>query len=253
MISISLNMAAKTFGLHQNNSDSLPSCQPKQASAVIIVKFTQAAECEYLSNSPHQSSQCNCSPTAVLHTEDVVRLPKTYFSLAKTGNFPVISKPLIFYQYLIQWVRSVFLFVFWVRFREIRFEIEIELLRICKQVQSLNILPLFSFLFFFCMNTCVRWCDHEVALMQQFLRREDQHHYQMHVSSMDLTYFIWANPFEKARCAIIANKNKTWTWFMVDLERNLPWICLGAQLQPMLIPTVIHKGIQQEHSPTEYM
>lgn len=115
----------------------------------------------------------------------------------------------------------------------------------------MDLLPLF--LFFFCMNKCLRWCDHEVALVQQFLRSEDQHHYQMHVSSMDLTYFIWASPFEKACCAIrgvgVVGWGGTWTWFMVELKGNLPWICLWAQLQPMLIPTAIHNGSKQNTVP----
>ncbi len=50
----------------------------------------------------NRSSQCNCSPIAVLHTEDVVRLPKTCFSLVETGSSLVISKPLIFYKYWMQ-------------------------------------------------------------------------------------------------------------------------------------------------------
>lgn len=120
-----------------------------------------------------------------------------------------------------------FFFFFWVRFNEIRFEIEIELLRICKQAHSLTALPLFLFLFFFCMNTCVRGCDHEVALVQQFLRCEDQQYYQMDVSSMDLTYFIWANPFEKASCAHQSKKKKT-------TKKNMSLIHGGPQRESIL-------------------
>lgn len=88
----------------------------------------------------NRSSQCNCSPIAVLHTEDVVRLPKTCFSLVETGSSLVISKPLIFYKYE---CRSEI--CFWVGFSENHFEIGKELLCICEQALSLNLLPLFFF------------------------------------------------------------------------------------------------------------
>lgn len=142
----------------------------------------------------NRSSQCNCSPIAVLHTEDVVRLPKTCFSLVETGSSLVISKPLIFYKY---WMQEWDMFLSRIQWESL-WDWKRAVMYLRTSTFSEFTALVLVLVLFFCMNTYIRWCDHAVALVQQFLAWGS--------TSSDacilLTYFIWANPFEKACCGI---------------------------------------------------
>ncbi len=182
----------------------------------------------------NRSSQCNCSPIAVLHTEDVVRLPKTCFSLVETRSSLVISKPLIFYQY---WMQEWDMFLSWISVR-----ITLRLEKTCYVFANKLFLWIYCLCScsFFCLNTYIMWCDHAVELVLQLLAWEStslSDAFILHGPYL----FIWANPFEKACCGIRGVGK------IEDLKGNLPWICLGAQLQLILSSKTFPK------SPTEYV
>ncbi len=129
-------------------------------------------------------------------------------------------------------------YVFELDFSENHFEIGKDMLCICEQALSLkNCLCSCSF---FSLNTYIMWCDHAVELVLQLLAWEStslSDAFILHGPYL----FIWANPFEKACCGIRGVGK------IEDLKGNLPWICLGAQLQLILSSKTFPK------SPTEYV
>lgn len=193
----------------------------------------------YIISNTNRSSQCNCSPIAVLHTEDVVRLPKTCFSLVKTGSYLVISKPLIFYQY---WMQEWEMFLSRIQWESLwDWKRAIVYLR----TSTFSEFTALVLALFFCMNTYIRWCDHAVALVRQFLAWGST--WLSDVCILHGPYLLYLSQFLWEGLLWHQRSEEKLTWFIVDLKGNLPWTFLGAQLQLILSSKTFPK------SPTQYV